>query len=141
MLVYFIQVVPCSILDRDTNYPDLRIPFLSSLFSGKRWDIILRLLRDGICAETSFRPTVEGTSTGISAGGDQSALCSHCVYMSIHVRAGAALFPVRVDVTTLSMQPFLLIPRHISVCHHTEAAVCTKLHTYIGVGDTTFVVK
>jgi len=35
-------VVHCSILDRDTNYPDLRIPFLSSLFSGKRWGIILQ---------------------------------------------------------------------------------------------------
>jgi len=59
MLVHFIQVVTSSNLDRDINYPDLRIPFLSSLFSGNRWDIILRLLRDGICAETSFRPTVK----------------------------------------------------------------------------------
>jgi hypothetical protein len=99
MLVYFIQVVPCSNLDRDINYPDLRIPFLSSLFSRNGWDIILRLLHDGICAETSFRPTVEWTSTGISAGGDQSALYSHCVHMSIRESVGVALFPVRVHVT------------------------------------------
>jgi hypothetical protein len=36
MIVYFIHLVPCSNLDRDTNYPDLRIPFFSSLLSGKR---------------------------------------------------------------------------------------------------------
>ena len=45
--------------------------------------------------------------------------------------AGAALFPVRVDVTNYPLQApaFPSIPlRHVSVCHHTAIAVFTKLH-------------